>query len=57
MATNTNFDSVVSSRTVAATQVLGTAELLTQFIDLGGLKRDLEAIKTNGLLAESLNHK
>lgn len=56
MAANTNFDSVVSARTVTATQVLATGELITQFIELGGLKRDLEAIKANGLLAESLNH-
>ncbi len=54
MAKN-GFSSVVAARTRAALQILETPELLARFEELGGLKRDLEAIVQAGVDAEASN--
>ncbi len=49
----TGFNSIVAARTRAARQILETLDLLSKFISLGGLSRDLEAIIRFGEAAEA----
>ena len=55
MGRGASFNSEVAGRTSAASKILNTAELLTQFEAVGGLKSDLEAIVAHGKEAEALN--
>jgi len=55
MGRGASFNSEVAGRTSAASKILNTAELLSQFEASGGLKADLEAIVTHGKEAEALN--
>ena len=50
-----NYNAVVAGRTRAADQILSSPELLAKYIALGGLPRDLEAIRQAGLEAEAAN--
>ncbi len=50
-----NFNSTVAARTRAAIQILETPDLLTKYDELGGLQRDLVAIRDAGLEAEAAN--
>ena len=49
------FNSVVAARTRAAIQIIETPDLLNKYEELGGLRRDLEAIRDAGLEAEAAN--
>jgi hypothetical protein len=49
------FNSTVAARTRAAKEIVDTSDLLSKYLDLGGLKRDLEAIVSAGLDAEAAN--
>jgi hypothetical protein len=49
------FNSLVAARTRAATQIVEIADLLDKYQALGGLARDLEAIRQAGLEAEAAN--
>ncbi len=49
------FNDVVAARTRAAAFIQSTPELLAQFIELGGLARDLEVIIEEGRAAEDAN--
>jgi hypothetical protein len=51
----TGFNSVVAARTRAADQILGTADLVDKFEQLGGLQRDLLLIRDAGREAEAAN--
>jgi hypothetical protein len=55
MASITTFDSTVAARTRAASQILNTPDLLTLYLDKGGLKQDLELIRDFGQKAEALS--
>jgi len=49
------FDATVAARTRAAKQILESSELLAKYVALGGLPRDLEAVRDKGVLAEAAN--
>lgn len=55
MARGSSFNSEVAARTLAASKLLNTAELLTQFEAAGGLRSDLEAIVAHGKEAEAFH--
>lgn len=56
MATISTFDARVAARTRAAAQILQNKELLTIYQSHGGLRDDLEAIRSHGQKAEALSH-
>ncbi len=49
------FDTNVAARTRTADHILNTADLLAAYLALGGLRTDLEEIKSAGLQAEAYN--
>ncbi len=49
------FDDVVAARTRAASQILGSPELLAKYVAAGGKDADLIAIRDHGQRAEALN--
>lgn len=56
MATISTFDVRVAARTRAAAQILSTKDLLALYESHGGLKEDLESIRSHGQKAEALSH-
>jgi hypothetical protein len=55
MADVKGFNSTVAARTRAAEQLLGKADLLAAFVELGGTAADLEPIRDAGREAEAFN--